>query len=210
MDIPVNAQVHCADGPCGRSSYVILNPTTEQITHLVVREAKFPHTEVLVPVSLVVETTADVIQLRCTTDELRRMEPFIETEYIQSELPEVEYPPISISYLKGEYLMWPYFVPDLTEYRPVEHKHIPPYERAVHRDTRVNASDGYIGQVDEFLVDPASGHITHLVLTKRHLLRQEVVTIPVSQIDHIEEDTVYLKLDRHSVEALPAIPVRKK
>ena len=36
------------------------------------------------------------------------------------------------------------------------------------------------------------------------------VSIPVSQIDRIEGDTVYLKLDRRGVGALPAIPVRRK
>ena len=28
MGIPVNAGVVCADGPCGRSTYIIINPTT--------------------------------------------------------------------------------------------------------------------------------------------------------------------------------------
>jgi hypothetical protein len=35
------------------------------------------------------------------------------------------------------------------------------------------------------------------------------VTIPVSQIERITEDTVYLKLDKKSIEALPVIPVRR-
>ena len=34
------------------------------------------------------------------------------------------------------------------------------------------------------------------------------VTIPVSQIDHYKDNTVYLKLNKHAVEALPSIPVR--
>ena len=32
---------------------------------------------------------------------------------------------------------------------------------------------------------------------------------PLDQIDRIEPDTIYLKLDKHSIEALPAIPVRR-
>jgi len=35
------------------------------------------------------------------------------------------------------------------------------------------------------------------------------VTIPVSQIDRIKEGTVYLKLDRHAIELLPAVPVKR-
>ena len=34
MDIPINAEVSCLDGPCGRTTNLILNPTTEEITHV--------------------------------------------------------------------------------------------------------------------------------------------------------------------------------
>jgi len=53
-------------------------------------------------------------------------------------------------------------------------------------------------------------HITHLVLREGHLWGEKDVTIPVSQIDHIEEGTVHLKLSKPDIEALPAIPVRRR
>jgi sporulation protein YlmC with PRC-barrel domain len=192
MDIPVDAEVRCADGPCGQSACVILNPTTEEVTHLVVKEKHLPYTERLVPITLVMETTPHLIRLRCTGDELATLEPFIETEFIQ-----------------GPYLMWPYVAPE-TAIVPLEHEHIPPGELAVRRGTRVEATDGHVGRVDEFLVDPASEHITHLILREGHLWGQKDVTIPVSQIDRIEKDTVYLKLDKKRIEALPTIPVRRR
>ena len=64
MEIPVQAQVECADGVCGRSVYVLINPVIEQVTHLVVKETSAPHTEVIVPVDLVSATIAGTIQLR--------------------------------------------------------------------------------------------------------------------------------------------------
>jgi hypothetical protein len=39
-----------------------------------------------------------------------------------------------------------------------------------------------------------------------HLWGQKEITIPVSAIARVEEDTVYLKLDKAGVEALPAVP----
>lgn len=87
---------------------------------------------------------------------------------------------------------------------------MPPGELALRRGTRVDATDGHVGRVDEFLIDPATGHITHVVLREGHLWGQKDVTIPVSEIDRIEEDTVHLKLDRHSIAALPAIPIRRR
>jgi sporulation protein YlmC with PRC-barrel domain len=93
---------------------------------------------------------------------------------------------------------------------PIEHEHVPAGELAIRRGARVEAADGHVGRVDEFLVDPANGHITHLVLREGHLWGQKDVTVPVSQIERIEEDTVYLKLDKHSIGALPTIPIRRR
>jgi sporulation protein YlmC with PRC-barrel domain len=93
---------------------------------------------------------------------------------------------------------------------PIEHLHIPSGELAMRRGARVQATDGRVGQVDEFLVNPVNGYITHLVLREGHLWGQKDVTIPVSQIERIEENAVYLKLDKHSIEALPAVPVSKR
>jgi hypothetical protein len=42
-----------------------------------------------------------------------------------------------------------------------------------------------------------------------HLWGKKEVTIPVSAIDRIAEDTVYLKRDQKTVEALPSEPVRR-
>jgi len=80
---------------------------------------------------------------------------------------------------------------------------------AVYRGARVEATDGKAGMLGEFLVNPLTGHISHLILMEGHLWGKKEVTIPVSAIDRIEEDTVYLKLDKKAVESLPSEPVRR-
>jgi hypothetical protein len=199
MDIPINADVYCNDHRCGLSTYIIVNPITKKVTHLVVKEKAFPHIERLVSIELVLETSPRKIQLCCSRNQLEEMESFIETEFIRTEIPE---------YVGDQFMIWPYTIPK-TEMISVEHERIPPGELAVRRGARVEATDGHAGRVDEFLVNPGDDHITHLVLREGHLWGQKDVTIPVSQIDHIEEGAVYLKLDKHSVEALPAIPIRR-
>jgi sporulation protein YlmC with PRC-barrel domain len=204
MDVSVNADVQCADGLCGRSTYIIVDPVRKEMTHVVVREKTFPHAELLVPLDLVVESTHDLIRLRCTRDELLMQEPFTEFEFVERDP----------SYLGDEFdmdeelLMWPHVAPE-DMVIPLEYERVPPGELAVRRGTHVNAQDGRVGRVDEFLVDPANGHITHLVLREGHLWGQEDVTIPISEIARIEEDTVYLKLNKQQVEALPTIRVRR-
>ena len=43
MEIPLNAQVECTDGICGRTESVLVNPVTDKVTHLVVQEDKSPN-----------------------------------------------------------------------------------------------------------------------------------------------------------------------
>jgi sporulation protein YlmC with PRC-barrel domain len=202
VEIPIGAEVYCTDGLCGRSTYVIIDPASERVTHLVVKEHGGKGEEWLAPLDLVLETTAHSIRLRCARARLAALEPFRETEYIKTTVPYMGYPPTG-------YMMEPYAVPE-TLFVPVRHKHVPPDELSVTRGDPVEAKDGHIGRVDEFLVDPANGQITHLVLREGHLWGQKDVTIPVSEIDHIEEDTVYLKLDKHGVGELPSIALHRR
>lgn len=60
-----------------------------------------------------------------------------------------------------------------------------------------------------FLTDPITGQIADLVLREGHLWGKKDVMIPVDQIDHMEEESVCLKLDKQSIGALPTTPVSR-
>jgi sporulation protein YlmC with PRC-barrel domain len=202
MDIPLNVDVQCTEGICGQSTYVIVHPASKKVTHVVVQEPQFPHTEYMVPVERIVESTPERILLDCTRQELADLDPFIETEYVEGDLTELEYG-------EDDYRMWPYALPE-NDVIPIEYERVPPGELAIHRGAHVRATDGPVGRVDEFLIDPANEHITHLVLREGHLWGQKDVTIPISEIDRFEKDIVYLKLDKEQIEALPTIAVRRR
>jgi sporulation protein YlmC with PRC-barrel domain len=200
MEIAIGARVLCSDGPCGRSSYVIVNPISEKVTHVVVRGEGMEAEQRLVPTEMVQESTPQEIKLSCSKAELMAMKPFIEYSYDPGAQP-------FYMYGADQYWVWPYAMPAAPI--PSEHRHVPPGELAIERGASVQAADGHVGHVDEFLVDPGSGQITHLVLREGHLWGRRDVTIPVSAIDRIEDDIVYLKLDKAAIAALPAIPVRR-
>ena len=208
MEIPLNAQVECTDGVCGRSVFVLFNPVAGEVAHLVVREVTNSHKERIVPVELVAETIADTIQLRCSKAELEKMDPFIVTRYIKDKVPASNYA-YSGGGLYGTTYYLPYNTPGITVSNPVEYQQIPPGELAVYRGTRVEATDGYVGHVDEFVVNPENCHITHLVMREGHLWGQKDVIVPVSAMGETHGDTVYLKLDKHQIESLPTFPLRR-
>jgi sporulation protein YlmC with PRC-barrel domain len=210
MEIPLNAQVECTDGVCGHSVFVLINPIGEEITHLVVREGSSSNKEYIVPVDLVAERVADTIQLRCSKAEMEKMDPFIVTRYIKDKVPEKYARDGGVIYEMGSTYYLPYNAPDITLSTPVDEQQIPPGELAVYRGTRVEATDGYVGKVDEFIVNPENCHITHLVMREGHLWGKKDVIIPLAAMGEIREDTVYLKLDKHQIEALPTFPVRRR
>jgi hypothetical protein len=212
MEIPLNATVECSDGVCGRSEYVLINPVIDRVTHLVVKQDSSPNTEYLVPVDSVTETIADTIRLRCSKAELEKMEPFIKTTFIEDSMPTRNFENAGVA--KGMGMGTNYYLPYVTFERtfqtPVAHQQIPPGELSVRRGTRVEATDGYVGQVDEFVVDPGKGHITHLVMREGHLWGKKDVVIPVSAMGDTHADTLFLKLTKLQIESLPNFPLHRR
>lgn len=204
MDIPIGAQVYCTDGLCGELTYIVLNPITENLTHFVVEDSVLPYIEHIVPVKEIQKSDSQKIYLKCTRSTFEKMDSFIETDFISAGTKEYSLP---FDYPYTAHLMvWPYRkLPDNVAVLRLEH--IPPSELAVRRGATVHAKDGRVGEVDEFIVDPENCHITHLVLRKGHLWGKKDITIPVSQIDHIEENDVFLTMNKMQIASLPAIPV---
>ena len=194
MDIPLNATVLCRDGEGGHSACVIIDPIKDQMTHLVVKGKGILSPDHLVPIHFIIETSEDRITLSCLLADLAKMEPFTEAEFL----------PYSIS---GGYA-WPYFSSAEAAGILLEHERIPVNELAIHRGDAVLASDGVIGRVDGFIIDPATDSICYLIMREGHFWGQKDVTIPVSQINRIVSESVYLKITKKQIEGLPAVPVK--
>jgi len=200
INIPAKAIVYCANGIAGRSTYIIGNPKTDEITNLVVQSNRPPFHQYLVPIDQVNMTSDGRIKLKCNREDLHKMVPFESEEYIHTELP---------GYLRWEDVpAIPGFTTEpVATFISVKHRNIPPDELALHRGARVEATDGYVGEVDELLIDSKDMQVTHLVLVAKHMFEERKIKIPVSQIDYIYEDAVYLKLDKQRVDELPATSI---
>ena len=206
MEIPINAEIQCSDGRCGHASYIVLNPVSDEVTHLVVKEPNLPNIERLVPIELVSKSDAKHICLKCSRIDLEKMKPFIETEFIRSNTEEYSLP-FDYSY-SGTFMLWPYVLPD--QITQVRVENLPPSEMALRRGAQVHATDGHVGEVDELVINPENDHITHIIMREGHYWGNKEVTIPVSAIDRIHEDMIFLNLDKVSIESLPAVPVSRR
>ncbi len=209
MEIPLNAKVVCQDGVCGKSLYVLINPVTKEVTDLVVEGDFSAKNEFIVPLNFVAEVKAGTIHLNCRKAELEKLDPFIKTSFINEDIPAFYYKPAGGMVGMGAYYVWPYVTPAKSVKVPVEEEQIPPGELAVQRGTRVKATDGFVGKVDEFVVNPDNNHITHMIMREGHLWGHKDVIIPLSEIATTGEETVTLKIDKHQIEALPTFPVKR-
>jgi sporulation protein YlmC with PRC-barrel domain len=119
-----------------------------------------------------------------------KMEPFVYEEYARTEIPS--------------HLGYPYILPitsvnEEVEFdAPVKYHAFAPDEFAVCPGLRIEAIDGSVGEVDVLRIDSASMQITHLILRERHVFEQKEIVIPVSQIEHIGIDVIYLSAGNDS------------
>ncbi len=66
-------------------------------------------------------------------------------------------------------------------------------------DVKMRSNGDKIGTVDELVVDPARGKVTELIV-KKGLFGGKEIRIPTQFIDEIDDDTVYISLDKDRLE----------
>ncbi len=196
VGIQMNAAVHATDGMCGQTVRVIVDPIQEKITHLVVEENDSPTVQRLVPIELVHSARHDEIEIKCGIEQFKQMDVFRDENFLPSNA------------AAPSHRFWPHVEPETPLSIP-DHEKIPVGEVALRRGTPVHAVDGWIGQVDELMIDRKDGRITHLVLREGHLWGHKDISIPVAQIEKLDPEAIYLKLAKKDVEQLPEIRIRR-
>jgi hypothetical protein len=203
LDLRIGATVSCSDGPGGKLARIIVDPVAREVTEIVVAPSHgraFGH---LVPVGRVADA-GETVHLDMTTAELGATE----------DADEVHFEPVvdqRWEYGSGYVLAWPYYElgpgPGGRTSRPVVYDHIPLGEVEVRRGDPVRASDGDIGAVQGLVIDPASRHVTHVLLREGHLWGRKQVAIPITAVARAD-DGIEVSLTRGAIEQLPAVELR--
>ena len=205
MNIPLNGDVQCTDGAGGQVVAAVLDPVRWTMSHLVIDIKGHGHREYLAPLDLIADDTAHGISLNCSKDGLSHLAPFLETEIAEDQgigLPNAEglaYAEFQSGLSATDFSM--------TTGGPayVDVEAIPDNELATRHGIPVYATDHQVGQLDELVITPESGQITHVVLKEGHLFGKKEIAVPVGQVDRIGEVAVQLKLAKHEVEQLPSL-----
>ena len=199
----IGSAAACSDGPCGEVRRVVVNPVAREVTHLVIEPAHRSGLGRLVPLDLV-EAEAGEVHLRCTVAEFEQLPYAEETDFLPGGSGYE-------SYAQHEAYYWPYFglenFPDPAVANAsgiVTRDTLPPGEVGVRRGEPVHASDGEIGKVEGLVVEPAHGHVTHVLLQEGHLWGRKQVAIPIGAVERLGE-VIAVNLTKREIEDLPAV-----
>jgi sporulation protein YlmC with PRC-barrel domain len=197
----IGAEASCTDGVCGQVSRVVVDPAAREVTHLVIRPAHGHGLGRLVPLSLV-DASAGQIRLRCTRAEFETLERGEERHFLSSSQPYPGYHPDDVLVLAHYGLRSYLGQPG----ESVTYDSVPPGEVAVRRGDAVFATDGDIGQVQGLVIDPASHHVTHVLLQEGHLWGRKEVAIPISAVT-VLDDGIQVDLTKQQVQDLPPVDI---
>jgi len=204
-EFTMGARAHCTDGFCGVVIRAILDPARETVTHLVIEPSHRQASGRLVPVEMLDETAGEV-RLRCTLAEFDGLDPAEEIEPVGGEYGGGQAATVPGFSMAGEGMPSPAST-GLGLHQPMLVSHmVPTGESEVQSHEHVHATDGWIGQVEGFVVNPADHTVTHVLLKEGHLWGHKQVAIPVSAIASVK-DGIRLTISKKEVEDLPPASV---
>src|SRR5262245_5951120 len=174
MQFKQDASVFSADGQeVGRLTRVVIDPRSNEITHLVVHQGVFFTEDKLVPISLVAAGIENRVTLRDAAQDLADLPSFEETHFIPINEAEINryprgqapslywYPPVGVP------LPLPAHVTERTE-------NIPEGAIALKEGAKVVTADGQsVGTIEQVLTDPLADRVTHFLISHGVLLPEK-------------------------------------
>lgn len=199
-----------SDKEVGKINRFVLDPETNEVTHVVVQKGWLFTEDKLVPIDWVSSATEEKVVLNESTGDFDQLPPFEETHFIRvSEEPTgpADYPPYLYApayywYPPSGYIGYPvgYY-----GWPPVEtQRNIPGNTIPLREGSDVVSSDGeHVGDVERIFVDPDSNRATHFLVSEG-LFFKERKLVPAHWVRTVQEDKVHLNVSSQMLERLPA------
>jgi uncharacterized protein YrrD len=215
MKLAQNARVETAGGQTvGHIDRVVLDPRTNEVTHLVVRKGLLFTEDKVVPIDLVARTAEERVVLRDDAGDLEQLPTFEETHYVPlSEYERSNVPPERVpaeGYLPPLYWYPPY--PAVAwgpgggmggpAYVTRVEENIPEGTVALAEGAKVISADGqHVGNVEQVLTDPQADRATHFVVSQGLLFKTRKL-VPTAWISDLARDEVRLAVGAQLLDEL--------
>lgn len=219
MEFRKDTHVYTSDSKnAGVVDRVVLDPTTGEVTDIIVRQGFFTEDKVI-SIDIIESADSDRVVLKKPASELHDLPPFEEPYYIPTndlDWHSAGAADVGAPYAESLYLYPPVGAPaaaygdGLVLTPPTEpyaldevHRNTPEGTVAVKEGTRVFSSDGnYVGDIEEVFVDEKTNRVTHFLLTKGVLFKEHKL-IPRTWTRANGEEEIVLTVPMDVVHALP-------
>lgn len=213
MEFKQHVVVLNADGQeLGRLARVVIEPKSNEVTHLVIRRGWLTVHDKVLPLERVEIGAEDGIIVRLTLDEFDQLPDLEEAQFVtvdesklgKSEETDAARPLPAIYWLPTS----PHspLLPNVSgpTFRATSHLNIPAGTVAVKEGAQVIARDGKrAGQVDEVLTADKGERITYVLISSGQWVKEKKL-IPISWIETLGENEVHLAVESGTIDRLPA------
>ena len=216
MQFKENTEVFTSTGEkVGRIDRVVIDPKSDELTHLVVKKGFLFTTDKVVPIEHVETTTEDRVELKTGPGDPDEFPDFEKTHYIQAQE--------SGKFTKRELggirpLSWYYPLPGGAWWRTGMGVYPgypqPPYLRKtelnipddtvpLEEGAKVVSSDGeHVGDIERIYADEEEQRATHVMISQG-LISKTRKLIPTMWVKQVRDDEVRLSISKNFVEHLP-------
>jgi sporulation protein YlmC with PRC-barrel domain len=207
MRLELGKGVRCADGASRELADVVIDGTTNAVTHLVVQPHDDHDAARLVPIQLAAAGgNGHEVSLTVTSEVLKELEPVAAHAYLRpGERVEQESNwDIGVEDVETVPQYTPTAFGEFGEYAQdavVTYDRVPKGEIELRHASAVYSADRHhLGSVDGVVVD-SDHRITHLLLERGHLWWKRELAIPAEAISKFETDMVVLGIEKSELGA---------
>lgn len=206
MNFHFGAEVRSPDGgKLGELRRVVYDPSTEQVTALVLIEVGLDGEELVAPIGSVQSADDEAVTLAISEEQLDDLDLFVQTRNIA--------PPPDAEEVTSDQVHDAVDVPDVLPvgaatgiesiaFTPVleEIVHIPTGDQTLDQNTTVWATDGEAGHVAEVHVNDQTLQITALVV-QHGLIFKHDAEVSFDLVENVRSEAIVLSVDTATIEA---------
>lgn len=197
------------DEQIGEVSGFVMDPKTNEVTHLVVKKGTFFPEDKVVPFDMVRTAEDDKVILNREIGDFDELTPFEESHYARTPGTDPDarhgydygampayywYPPHGFAGYPVGYYGWP---------RTETVQNIPEGTAPLKEGANVMSSDGeHVGDVESLFVDGDTDQVTHFLISQG-LLFKEHKLVPAHWVNAVSDDKVHLSVSKEVLEDLP-------
>ena len=200
----------------GRVNRFVLDPATNEVTHIVIQKGWLLPEDKVVPFDMVKSATDDRVVLSEEIGDFDKLPPFEEVHFIRASDdrpddpiaapdPKYQYTPAYYLYPAQSNIGFPGIALGHYAWPSGEkHRNIPEDTIPIREGTNIVSANGdHIGNVERLFLEEGSNRVTHFLVSQGVFFKDRKL-IPTHWVKAVEEGSVYLTVNSKVLERLPS------